>query len=187
MMRQSTFFSLQLQLQSYGAIRPEAWQQIEILLQQKQLKTNQSFIRKEGTLAFIASGILKEYDATNRISPSIINFISKSQAFTTRRHNKYCYLKAGVPTLIWYLEFEQLQYLYLEFKELKKVYDGLCADYDESIALRQLILETPSAAQRITLFRTNFKSLMSYLKKKDIANYLHLNYTHFLHVNNHLP
>ncbi len=182
-----TIYKLQLHLQHYGALQPEAWQQIQQQLQIRQLKPNESFIRKEGSFAYIAEGLLKEYDSTDRSLPSIVSFIAPQTCIITRRHNQTYYLKACIPTLIYYLDFEQLQQLYIEFKELKSIYDNLIEIYDALSAFRQLILETPSAAQKIYMFRKKYSYQINYLKKKDIANYLQLNYTHFLHINNNLP
>lgn len=183
----STTYALQQYLQHYGNIRAEVWLQIQNLLQTKHLKVNQCFIRKEGTLAYVAEGLLMEHNTLHRSSPVIINFIGHKNCLITRRNNKNHYLKACLPTLIFYWDEAQLQHLHTEFKELKPIYDELCASYDAAIDLRQLVLETASTAQRITLFRENFRHLTGYLKKKDIANYLQLNYTHYLHVNSNLP
>ncbi|TKC03477.1 cyclic nucleotide-binding domain-containing protein [Pedobacter cryotolerans] len=183
----STISTLQLTLQTYGALQPLAWQKINQLKQEQILKIHQSFIRKEGSIAYLANGALKEYDAQYRKSPSIINFISANQCLVTRKYNQSLYLKACMPCTIYFWDFEDLQSLYQEFKELKKIYDSLCANYDAAIAFRLFVLENSSTAQRIELFRQNFKALLPFLKKKDIANYLQLNYTHFLHINNKIP
>ena len=183
----STDSQLQQLLRTYGALQPLAWQKINELKQQQILKTHQNFIRKEGAIAYLASGLLKECDAQYRNNPAIINFISLNQCVVTRKHNQTHYLKACLPCTIYYWDFEQLHLLYQEFKELKQIYDSLCASYDAAIAFRLFVLEHASAPKRIELFRQNFKNLLPYLKKKDIAKYLQLNYTHFLHTNNKLP
>lgn len=182
----STLNAFKHQLQQHGALRPEAWLHIQQQLQQKQLKVNESFIREEGTFAYVAEGLLKEYNALNRTSPSIINFIPAKKAFVTRRHNQSHYLKACLPTLVFYLDFAQLQLIYQDFKELKSIYEALCGIYDADSSFRHLILETSSATQRIQMFREKYHHQINYLKKKDIANYLQLNYTHFLHINSNL-
>jgi len=185
--KHSTIPNFQLQLQTHGALRPEAWALIQLHLKKKHLKVNESFIRQEGTFAYVADGLLKEYNAISRSTPSIINFIPAKKAFVTRRHNQSHYLKACLPTLVFYLDFAQLQLLYQDFKELKSIYEGLIGIYDADTSFRQLILETASAAQKIQLFRDKYHQQIKYLKKKDIANYLQLNYTHFLHINSNLP
>lgn len=173
-------------LQSYGALRPQGWDRILQLQQKTNLKINQNFIRKEGTLAYIENGLLKEYDPQNRMTPSIINFIGSGQFLLTRKYNQHHYLKACQATEVLFWDFEDLMQLYQEFSELKHIYYGVCSTYDQSIAFRQFVLEAKNSQQRIQLFRAQFHQHLKYLKKKDIANYLQLNYTHFLHINAHI-
>lgn len=179
--------TLKTKLQSLGALRPEAWQKILQLARQSQLKSNESFIRKEGTLAYIAEGLLKEYDAQYRKSPAIINFISTHNFLITRRYNQIYYLKACIPTHIYYWDFEALKTIYQNFSELKSIYNACCAAYDESIGLRQRLLEEKDANHKIALFVQTNRSLLLLIKKKDIANYLNLGYDYFArNYNKHL-
>lgn len=173
-------------LQTFGALRPQAWDRILQLQQKTLLKTNQSLIRKEGTLAYISEGLLKEYDSENRETPSIINFIGSGQYLLTRKYNQHHYLKACITTQVMYWDFEALMQLYQEFRELIQIYNAVCASYDQSIAYRQFVFEANNSQQRIQLFRAQFHQHLNYLKKKDIANYLQLNYTYFLHINAHI-
>ncbi len=170
-------------LQSLGALRPEAWERIVVLCQQKRLTTSESFIRKQGTLAFIAEGLLKEYDAQNRSHPAILNFIGINQTLITRMHNQNHYLKAAMPSIVYYWDVEDLQQLYEEFKELKSIYDSLIAEYDEGLHFRMHLLELP-VQERIAKFSLAFKPMIPYLKKKDVANYLHLSYSFFVNQSN---
>lgn len=186
MVQQQPIHVLHQLLQSYGAIRPAAWQKINLLKQEQSLYVKQRFIRKEGSLAYLASGLLQEYDAYQRSTPSIINFITPQHFVVTRKHNQSFYLKAALPSLLYYWDYEQLQQLHQEFKELKAIYDTVCSIYDAAISYRTLILELPSAAARIKLFKEFFETQIPFIKKKDIANYLQLNYTHFLHINNNM-
>lgn len=171
--------NLKTKLQSFGALRPEAWERIVQLCQQTNVKTGESLLRKQGTLAYIADGLLKEYDAQNRTQPSIINFNGSNQSLITRKHNQSHYLKATIPTLVYYWDFEDLQKLYQEFKELKAIYDALIAEYDELLLFRMQLLELP-VQKRIDTFRLIFKPMLPYLKKKDIANYLHISYAYLV-------
>ncbi len=167
-------------LQSLGALRPEAWERIVQLCQQTSLKPNESLIREPGSLAYVANGLLKEYDAQQRKSPSIINFIGHKQSLITRKYNQNLYLKAAMPSLVYYWNFNDLQQLYGEFAELKAIYDNLCAAYDEISAYRQLVLEEHYTKNRIMLFMVKHKELLPLLKKKDMANYVQINYNHFI-------
>lgn len=171
---------LKTKLQSLGALRPEAWERIVQLCQQTHLKTNESLLREPGTLAYIAEGIIKEYDPQHRKKPAIINFIIPNQCVVTRKHNQAHYLKACTPARIYYWDLTTLKSLYQEFEELKKIYDHLCHEYDDGIALRGFILELP-VKDRIIYFQNNHQAIIPFLKKKDIANYIHISYNHLLY------
>lgn len=171
--------ALKLKLQSLGALRPEAWERICELMQFVELKTGQNFIRKEGSLAYVAEGLLKECVAQQRQTPAVISFIAGNLGLITRKHNEHHHLEACVESIIYYWDFEALESLYREFRELKVIYHGICAEYDALVLLRMRLLEM-SVVERIEVFRYEFREVLPYLKKKDIANYLHLHYTHFL-------
>lgn len=168
--------ALKQKLQGLGALRPEAWERIVQLSQQCQIAAGGSFIRKEGALAYVASGLLKEYDAQNRVTPSIINFITADQCFHTGKHHQHHYLKTSMPTCIYFWEYDALQSLYYEFRELKSIYEFLCAAYEASILYRQLILENKSAKRRLLLFIDRYREQMPFISKRDMSRYLMLNY-----------
>ncbi len=171
--------TFKIRLQSYGALRPDAWEHICSLVNLVELKAEQHFVRHEGDIAYLASGLLKEHDASERIAPAIINFVLSEQFLFTRRANQNHYLKACSPCLLYSWKAAHLQALHREFGELKIIYDGICADYDTQLLLRMRLLEMP-VQDRIALFRLRFKAALPYLKKIDIANYLHVSYTNLL-------
>lgn len=178
-MEQDHLISFKIKLQNFGALRPEAWDRIIQNSELIELNTGESFNRKEGTIAYLYKGLLKEYNPQHRKKPSIINFISNNQFLITRKHNQVHYLKACMPTHILYWEWESQQLLYKEFEELKKIYDYICTEYDDGIAWRSFLLELP-VKDRIFYFRNTYKRLIPYLKKKDVSNYLHISYNHLL-------
>ncbi|RYY58802.1 MAG: hypothetical protein EOO05_15275, partial [Chitinophagaceae bacterium] len=92
--------NLKTTLQTHGALRPEAWQDIQQNMQTISLGAGDSLPRTEGSFSFLAQGILKEYDPEQRSRPAIINFLAQGQCFTTRRHNQRHYLKAIQPSTI---------------------------------------------------------------------------------------
>ncbi|MES2418417.1 MAG: hypothetical protein V4541_09530 [Bacteroidota bacterium] len=171
--------SLKIKLANYGALRPEAWAKILNNLKVIQIKTDETFNREPGSMVYIVSGLLKEYDARSRKKPAIVNFISSESYLYTNRYNEKQYLKACRPTFLIALDFEQLMSLYLEFEELKSIYDALCEMYDESICFRQILLEEKLAEVRIKLFICRYQKQLQYLRRKDMANYLLLDYFHF--------
>ncbi|RYD97280.1 MAG: Crp/Fnr family transcriptional regulator [Sphingobacteriales bacterium] len=168
-----------IKLQALGALRPEAWGAILALKQELALAPNESFVRREGSLALVALGVLKEYDIQCRSKPAIVNFIGENQCFITSVHQQNHYLEACTPCQLYYWNEQALQQLYQEFAELKLIYNQLCAQYDAQLWHRMRLLEMP-VQERLDTFRATFTNVLPYLKKKDIANYLHLNYTHLV-------
>lgn len=173
--------NLKTTLQTHGALRPEAWQDIQQNMQTISLGAGDSLPRTEGSFSFLAQGILKEYDPEQRSRPAIINFLAQGQCFTTRRHNQRHYLKAIQPSTINQWNRDALHQLHQSYPELKNSYDALCAGYDLTIARRAIFLELPPR-QRLPAFREPNRPIIAYLKKKDIANYLNLSYSYLLHI-----
>jgi len=180
MNRNEKLEELKLKLQSYGALHPDAWAAIQDILQITRLKTNESFIRKDGQFAWLACGLLKEYNAAHRKRPAIVNFLATGDCLITRKHNKQYYLKACTEAVIYQIGEEQLQVLYQQFKELYPIYKSLCAEYDEEIAYRQFLLEQKLVPDRIKHFIQKKRHILPLLTKKDIANYLQLEYDYFI-------
>ena len=148
-------------------------------MQTIQLSPGENLIRTEGALAFIDQGILKEYDPTQRSRPAIISFHSNGQTIITRRHSQSHFIKAISAATIFQWEQAALDQLHYNYPELKNIYLALCASYDQHISKRSILLELPPRT-RIQLFKAHHQLITPYLKKKDIANYLHLNYTYLI-------
>lgn len=180
MREEQHLLQFKLKIQSLGALRPEAWAMILDLTQTTKLKANESFIRKEGTLAYIADGLLKEYDSHERKTPSIVNFLPTGQSLITRKYNSHHYLKACMATTVYHWSFDDLRKLYQSYSELKIIYDILCSSYDEGVSFQVRILEERLVRNRISLFLSRYKAVLPFLKKKDIANYLKVTYSKFM-------
>lgn len=171
---------LKTTLQSQGALRPEAWQDIQLFMQTIELKAGERLVRSEGDLAYLQAGILKEYDPEQRKRPAIIAFIKAGDFFHTRLHSQRRYLKALLPSTVNQWNSSTLGQLQQSYPELKNIYDALCAGYEKEIAKRNILLELPPR-QRLPAFREPNRPIIAYLKKKDIANYLSLSYSYLLH------
>ena len=171
--------ALKLKLQSLGALRPAAWERIVQLGQQQQIETGNHLVRHLGTLVYVAEGILKEYDHYERQEPAIIHFIGQDQCMVTRRHQQQRQLQACMPCMVYQWDMAELYQLDQDFTELRSIYEELCAEYEMKVMLRMRLLEMP-VPERIETFKLIFKPLLPYLKKKDIANYLHISYTNLL-------
>lgn len=172
---------LKARLQQFGALRPEAWEKILESSKITHLKQGETFVRRQGSLAIILAGLIKEHDPAERKTPSIINFLDELQALSTSRYNQPNFLKACQPTLLIHWDGEALQSLYGNYPELKTIYEGILEQYEHRIVLRMRLLELP-VNERLETFRSIFRKLLPYLKKKDLANYLHLNYSHFIRI-----
>jgi len=170
---------LKTKLQRFGALRPEAWKAIVAAISICTLKPNEYFPHKNNCLGYVAEGILATYDMEGRSIPAIINFTSHQQSFITRQSGQGIHLKTCSTTLVFYWSYDELKKLYQQFNELKQIYDALTAAYEQRLFLRMRFLELP-VTERIHKFREQFRPILPYLKKKDIANYLHLNYSHLV-------
>ncbi|MEJ5994389.1 hypothetical protein WG904_08165 [Pedobacter sp. Du54] len=182
MFNDSHLSSLKLKLASYGAIRQQAWTKILSHLLETELKTDESFDRKINAIVYVTNGLIKEYETQQRKKPSIVNFINTGNFIITTKHNQTKYLKAIDTTKLIYLDFEALVSLFITYNELKSVYDGVLANYEDGIAFRQLVLEENVASARIKLFIDKHRTILPSLKKKDIANYIHVDYDYFIRI-----
>jgi len=175
-----SLYHLKLKLASYGAISPLAWARISDSLKKTEIKVNESFNRKIGSIAYVVEGLLKEYDIKSRKKPCIVNFISDGNFLVTTKFNQSKYLKAIKDTTLVYLDFEDQFSLLLKHKELKTIYDEIVANYEEAATFRFSLLEERLAAIRIQQFIVRYRKILSYLKKKDMANYCHIPYDNFV-------
>ncbi|MBC7616974.1 MAG: hypothetical protein H7202_12985 [Pedobacter sp.] len=173
---------LKLNLANYGAIRPQAWIKILAHLKEAELKVDESFYREINSIVYVTSGLIKEYDAQLRKKPSIVNFISAGNFLITNKYNQSKYIKAIGSARLVHINFEAIISLFLEYNELKSIYDGVIGNYENGIAFRQLVLEENAAATRIQLFIKKYRTILPFLKKKDIANYIHIEYEYFIRI-----
>jgi len=171
---------LKLKLQQLGPLRPLAWEQLSGCIETASLQENENFIREEGTVAFLSTGLLKEYDARYRKKPSIVNFIRDEDFFLSRKNTQPHYIRACAPSMIYFIQWPSIEKVYQNFRELKAIYDGIASIYDHHIAYRQILLEERSSKARITIFIHANRHILPLLKKKDIANYLHMEYNSFV-------
>ncbi|HTM98673.1 MAG TPA: hypothetical protein VL088_08025 [Pedobacter sp.] len=174
------FEAIKLKLATYAALRPEAWHSISAQLKSTALKADESFTREKGSIAYVVSGLMKEYDSRARKKPAIVNFINSTNFILTTEHNRNRYLKAITDTTIVYLDFESLLSLFLLFRELKPIYDAALVNYEEGLDFRHSLLEERLATKKIQSFIIQYRPILSYLKKKDIANYCHIPYDNFV-------
>ncbi|SFH19410.1 cyclic nucleotide-binding domain-containing protein [Pedobacter insulae] len=177
--------AIKLKIATYAALRPEAWAQISARLKLVVLKKDERFNRENSSLAYVINGLMKEHDIQARKKPAIVNFIDSQNFIITTGYNQNRFLKAITGTTIAYLDFESLLALFLIYKELKPVYDAALTNYQEGIDFRFNLLEERLATKRIQLFIAHYRPLLSYIRKKDMANYCHIPYDNFVrHYNN---
>ncbi|RZK26469.1 MAG: Crp/Fnr family transcriptional regulator [Flavobacterium sp.] len=178
----NTHHALKLKISAYGAIRPKVWAKLLPQLKVCNLKPGEIFPRPAGSIAYIERGLLKEYDFRDRKKPSIVNFIFTDEFLPTPKHEQRCYVMAVTTSILYYLEFDELLALFFEYRELIHIHDAIFADYDETLAFRNRLLEQKVAVVKIQAFIDKHRELIAFLKKKDIANYIHVEYDHFTRV-----
>lgn len=178
-MNEDNLKRLKQNLQTLGSVQPAAWILIAQWLNFMIIRKGESFPRNLGTIAWLSSGILKEYNSFSRKKPSIINFLTPNNSLITRKLNARHYLKAVIDCEIYYLDFDKLIQLGMKFPELKAIYFSLCAQYDEGQEYKTLVLEERLAVRKIELLISRYKFQLNFISKKDLSNYVNLNYDHF--------
>ncbi|RZK48492.1 MAG: hypothetical protein EOO99_10175 [Pedobacter sp.] len=178
-MQQPTLITLKFTLQQYGALSPEAWQQILSLSKQVKLLKDQNLKLHDGQLSYIQTGILKEQDFHERQTPTILNFHYQNQFLITRKFQLNHQFTAINTSTIIYWDISDLLVLYFEFKELSTLYNNLYAQFDKHSHFRSLLIEM-NYKERIQEFKQHYAPIIPYLKRKEMANFLHLNYFNFL-------
>lgn len=182
---QTSLLQLKEKLLKLGALRPIAWDAIQEQIQDTSLKANESFIRLPGQIAYVVDGILKEYDAHLRKKPAIINFLGTDEFILTHQFSQRHYLKACIDTQILSIPREHVLSLQTTFPELVRLYIPISISYYESSFNRQYLLEIKSVPERIARFKERFHTHLKYLRLKDVANYLNINYDYLsLHYRN---
>ena len=177
---ETLYHSLKEDLQRFGALRPTTWEFLLSRLHAVNLQAGERFPRREGQIAYVRTGLLKEHDAYERRYPAIVNFLAERSFFMSNSVNIHHYLEAGVPTQVLYLQAEPL-WLY-QYKELASSWNALIQQYETGIFFRQYLLEIKDTTARIEAFKTQFRACLKYLLKKEMANYLNIGYHHFIRI-----
>ena len=169
--------NLKIKLESIHDIQPEALDRIIKACQQTKLKINHSLVFEQHTVAYVGSGLLKEYDSKHHDQPLITNFISNDQFFFAK--SKSHFLKAIKPTMIYYWKFAALLEIYKDFTKLDLIYQIAEHGYEERLSLRGIILEKHSFHQKLALFIISNLTILPLLNRKDMANYIGEDYVDF--------
>ncbi|MNK34407.1 hypothetical protein D3C87_529130 [compost metagenome] len=175
-----THSQLKQHLQQNGAVTPAAWLAIVTCMQTKQVKYHEGFLYQVKGIAYVADGLLKEYNSQYRKRPSIVNFFNTNQFFFMDERPAQQFYRACVPTLIYYWSWEALQQLWLQFPELIRIYRNLNVQYIDQCQLRPFLLEEKSTKAKIQHFYTEYRAIVPLIPKKNIANYLGINYNYFV-------
>lgn len=171
MQKLEPFSQLKLQIQKYGPLTNEAWEEIQRLVKIKHLKRGESFHRHLGEMGFVADGIIKEYDAELLSKPVILNFICSNSFIVTKLFNQKYYCKSSTGATVLYLDNFSLKKLYVLFPELESVYDAFVSEYYEGFHFRAKILSFRHANERVEMFISRYRHHLAYLTKPEMANY----------------
>ncbi|WP_316801191.1 hypothetical protein [Pedobacter frigidisoli] len=171
---------LKVHLQSLGALRPEAWEKIIGSISVSKLKKDENLVRENGTIAYVVSGALKEFDSWRRSHPTIVNFITADQFIVTGKRNQSNYIVAYNNCIVYEINRTQLNELNKLYPELQQIHDGICESYDQAIAFRSMLMDNYAAEGRVEQFKQHFKSILNLMSKGDMANYLGIEYGYLL-------
>ena len=179
-MNEALHIKLKLQLQQNGAVSPKAWAAICAEMKYKKVKYDEGFLYQSKGIAYVADGLLREYNSQYRDRPSIVNFFHADQFFFMDERPAQQFFRACVPTHLYYWSWETLLQLWLQFPELIRIYRNLNVQYINQCQLRPFLLEEKSTEVKIKHFYDKYKSIVALLPKKNIANYLSINYNYFV-------
>lgn len=179
-MDETLHLKLKHQLQQNGAVSPKAWAAICAEMKYKKVKYNEGFVYQSKGIAYVADGLLKEYNSQYRDRPSIVNFFHTDQFLFMGERPAHQFFRACVPTHLYYWNWEALHHLWLQFPELIRIYSNLNIQYINQCQLRPFLLEEKSTQVKIQHFYAEYKSIVALLPKKNIANYLNINYNYFV-------
>jgi len=131
-------------------------------------------------MVFIASGLLKAYVVHGQHQPVIVRFIPSGRFTVLVPDHLPQVLRAVLPTSLLLVGFQAMLDAYHLQPELLSLYRMAIQQNMSDIQFRYRLLEERFAEQRIRLFLSRHAGILPYLKKKDIANYLHLDYNYFV-------
>lgn len=166
--------------------------EIESLLQlfrKKILKSNEVFIEK-GTqtkwVGFIVDGMLKAVNPRENKREEIHYFLPKGIFFSERSgyyQNKHLSLSivASKRTTLLYISIETINRLKNENSEMKALIHQLGENTMNYISCMQSMLSFSTKKERIALFKEYYPQLVKVLKKIQIARFLNVSYSYYLH------
>ncbi|WP_316801451.1 hypothetical protein [Pedobacter frigidisoli] len=157
-----------------------AWQALAAACVTVKLKTGENFICQAGTVAFIIEGIIKEYDSSLRTKPAIVNLLTANEYVVTFVGSNHHFYRASCPSTLVYIDNTRQWQLFDQFNELQSLYFNIEDLHFQSRQRRTQLLEFNTARERIKAFIRKNRSILPFLRKKDIANYLCLEYNLFV-------
>ncbi|KLT64728.1 hypothetical protein [Pedobacter sp. BMA] len=180
-MNQTNLKLLKERLDGFSAISPASWVAIQASIQTVTLNKKEHLPREVGTLSYLASGFLMEVDGHNRTKvATVLGFMPEQSFMVTRIHNQVNVLVCDEPCTIYEIRRSDLLALEILFPELIVLHDAICAQYDERIAERDLLLNEKDGLTRIRKFKARFSHSLNRMVKTCMANYLLLEYHYFI-------
>lgn len=180
MVEKMAFHHLKFKLAEYLNPDPVIWEKLRHAVQITILYSGEYVMYEPGSIVFIAEGLLKEYDARQRRRPVIINFLNAGNFVIAARYHQHRYLKAVLPVTLVTLGFDEAIALYIKHHELLPLYRAVAANYEGGTLFRYALLEERFTEKRIRLFINRYRAILPFLKKKDMASYLHIEYDYFV-------
>lgn len=173
---------LKIKLNSLSALKPETWKMIDEHLLTINLLPDQIYHREVNSLIFVKEGLIQEYDWQHRNHGALVGFFQSESFICTNSFRKSKLLQASVFSKIIYLSSSFCTKLTDEFPEFQSILNEIQQLYEVNLAYRMLILEKSNASTRIEIFVEKFREILPLLRKKDIANYLAVEYDYFIRI-----
>lgn len=165
-----------------GAIEPlstDLKQKLSSIVKKETFK-KKSFLLREGQIDkhifFIEKGLIRIYyikDGMEWCSGLLDEgMVAVSVRSFFKRMPSYEYIQAIENTIVQYVTYDQLEYLYTNFPEFNIIGRKLITEYYVHSEDRNYLLRKQTAQEKVAFFRENLGHLLPRVPRKDIASYL---------------
>lgn len=146
----------------------------------KEVFKKKAFLLREGQMDkyiyFIEQGLIRIYYLKDGVElcSGLLNegMVAVSVRSFFKRMPSYEYIQAIESTTVYYVTFEELEYLYDNFPEFNVIGRKLITEYYVHSEDRNYLLRKQTAQEKFAFFRKNLGHLLGRVPRKDIASYL---------------
>ncbi len=168
-------------LRQLGPLTEEAWEALRAAARQRRYGADRAVHLEAGGMLYVGSGLLKQYARAGRTKPAIQAFLGRGEPYCCPHASDGAYLKSVLPSELWYWEGHALRQLMAGHPCLIALYMRLRDMQEERLDKRLLLLEA-RAKEKLALFNDLQPRTASFVKGRDLANHLNMDYTYLIHL-----